>query len=242
VTNVRRGEVPEKAAPAAPRDPELADLGLLTTSGVSDALDRLGIAGQCLGIRPLDRRFRLVGRAFTVRYGPVGQDGGTVGDYIDDLGPDQVVVLDNAGRLDATVWGDLLTITASRRRVAGTVIDGVCRDVDRALALEYPIFSRDVWMRTGKDRVRVDEIGGAVSIGGVRVMAGDALLGDGDGVVAVPRHRLAEVLRVSRQIEAAESSIRAALEHGADLRDARATVGYHALQTRDAPVRDPSGR
>jgi len=236
MADARNGEA---TANAAPRDPELAALGLLTTSGVSDALDRLGIAGQCLGIGPLDRAFRLVGRAFTVRYGPVGTDGGTVGDYIDDLGPDQVVVLDNAGRLDATVWGDLLTITASRRRVAGTVIDGVCRDVDRALALSYPIYSRGAWMRTGKDRVRVDEIGGAVSIGGVRVMAGDALLGDGDGVVAVPRGRLAEVLQVAGRIEAAESRIRAALDRGAGLRDARAQVGYHALQTQ---VRNPSGR
>ncbi len=44
-------------------------------------------------------------RAYTLRYGPVGQDPGSVGDYIDDLGPGQVAVLDNAGRLNATVGG-----------------------------------------------------------------------------------------------------------------------------------------
>ncbi|MGH9036863.1 MAG: RraA family protein, partial [Acidimicrobiia bacterium] len=118
------------------------------TSQVSDALDRLGLTGQCLGIQPLDRSFRLVGVAFTVRYVPVGSEGGTVGDFIDDLEPGTVAVLDNGGRLDATVWGDLLTATAHRRGVAGTVIDGVCRDSDRSLELGYPIFSRGTWMRT----------------------------------------------------------------------------------------------
>ena len=205
-------------------------LAALSTSAVSDALDRLGIAGQALGIAPLDRAFRLAGRAWTVRYGPVGQDRGTVGDYIDDLGPDDVVVLDNQGRLDATVWGDLLTTTAHGRGVAGTVIDGVCRDVDRSLTLGYPIFSRGNWMRTGKDRVRVEATQVAVSIGGVRVEPGDLLLGDGDGLVAVPASRSEEVLAAAAEIERAEDTIRRAVEAGTSLREARRAVGYHTLQ------------
>lgn len=209
--------------------------GALHTFGVteiSDALDRLGISGQCLGIMPLDRSFRLVGRAFTVRYAPVGQDRGTVGDYIDDLDVSQVVVLDNQSRLDATVWGDLLTLTAARNGLAGTVIDGVCRDVARSITLSYPIYSRGNWMRTGKDRVRVEEIGGPVSIGGVRVEVDDWLVGDGDGVVVVPRVRAAEVIAVAREIQAAESQIRDAVGAGEALRAARAQAGYHELQTR----------
>ena len=205
-------------------------LAALSTSAVSDALDRLGIAGQALGIAPLDRAFRLAGRAWTVRYGPVGQDRGTVGDYIYDLGPDYVVVLDNQGRLDATVWGDLLTTTAHGRGVAGTVIDGVCRDVDRSLILGYPIFSRGNWMRTGKDRVRVEATQVAVSIGGVRVEPGDLLLGDGDGLVAIPASRAQEVLAAAAEIERAEDTIRRAVEAGTSLREARRAVGYHTLQ------------
>jgi 4-hydroxy-4-methyl-2-oxoglutarate aldolase len=204
----------------------------LSTSAISDALDRLGIVGQALGITPLDRSFRLVGRAWTLRYGPVGADRGTVGDYIDDLGPDDVVVLDNQGRLDTTVWGDLLTTTAHRRNVAGTVIDGVCRDVDRSLDLGYPIFSRGNWMRTGKDRVRVEATQVPVSIGGIRVEPGDHLVGDGDGLVVVPAARVAEVLATAEAIELAENTIRAAVEAGASLRDARRDVGYHDLQHR----------
>jgi regulator of RNase E activity RraA len=212
--------------------PAVARLAGLSTSGVSDALDKLGIVGQALGIAPLDRSFRLVGRAWTLRYGPVGEDRGTVGDYIDDLGPDDVVVLDNQSRLDATVWGDLLTTTAHRRGVAGTVIDGVCRDVDRSLDLGYPIFARGNWMRTGKDRVRVEATQVPVSIGGVRVEPGDLLLGDGDGLVAVPAARAQEVLLAAEQIEDAEAAIRRAVEAGASLREARITHRYHDLQHR----------
>jgi 4-hydroxy-4-methyl-2-oxoglutarate aldolase len=204
----------------------------LSCTDVSDAMDRLGIVGQCLGIMPLDRSFRLMGRAWTLRYGPVGLDAGSVGDYIDELGPDQVVVLDNQGRMDATVWGDLLTSTASRRGVAGTVIDGVCRDVDRALEVNYPIFARGNWMRTGKDRVRVEATGEPVSIGGVRVEAGDYLLGDGDGVVTVPAPRIMEVVAVAREIAEAEERIRASIGEGVSLREARKRHGYHSLQTR----------
>jgi regulator of RNase E activity RraA len=204
----------------------------LSCTDLSDAMDRLGIAGQCLGIMPLDRSFQLVGRAWTLRYGPIGQGGGTVGDYIDDLGAGDVVVLDNQGRKDATVWGDLLTSTAARRKVAGTVIDGVCRDVDRALALGYPIFSRGNWMRTGKDRVRVEVTQQPVSIGGVRVEPGDWLRGDGDGIVAIPQSRSDEVIAVAQEIHAAEADIRAAIERGADLRKAREECGYHRLQAR----------
>ncbi|MGO9454531.1 MAG: RraA family protein [Candidatus Binataceae bacterium] len=205
--------------------------GLGVTS-ISDALDRLGIRGQCLGIMPLERSFRLAGRAFTLHY--VATDGkpGTVGDYIDDLGPGDVAVLDNQGRVDATVWGDLLTFTAHRRGVAGTVIDGVCRDIDRSIQLDYPIFARGNWMRTGKDRVRLDGTNVPVSIGGITVNPGDYLAGDGDGVVAIPMSRIDEVLATATEIATAEESIRRAIEAGQDLRAARAAVGYFDLQRR----------
>jgi len=69
-------------------------------------------------------------------------------------------VLDNGGRENATVWGDILTWVAHRRGVAGTVIDGACRDTHLSLELGYPIFSRSYSMRTGKDRVQVEAMNG----------------------------------------------------------------------------------
>jgi regulator of RNase E activity RraA len=208
----------------------LARLRALSTPAVSDAMDRLGIGGQCLGVMPLDRSFRMAGAAFTVKY--VDAPGGSVGDFIDDLGPGQVAVLDNAGRLDATVWGDLMTTVAKRRGVEGTVIDGVCRDLDRALGVGFPLFTRGHWMRTGKDRVQLEATEVPVVIGGVTVRPGDLLLGDMNGLVALPHERTGEIVTAAESIESAEAAIRAAITAGADLRDARAQAGYHQLQTR----------
>jgi|SRR5271168_4160271 len=206
-------------------------LGLSCTD-LSDAMDRLGIPCQCFGIRPLDRTFSLAGQAWTLRYGSIGQSGGTVGDYIDDIQEGQVIVLDNLGRMDATVWGDLLTSMSVRRKIGGTVIDGICRDIDRAFELGYPIFSRGNWMRTGKDRVRVEATNEPVNIGGIRVEPGDWLRGDGDGVVVLPAVRVAEILMAAQEVHEAEDHIRAAIESGSTMREARKRFGYHQLQTR----------
>ena len=76
----------------------------LDTTCVSDALDRLGIKGACHGITPLVSGVRAVGPAFTVKYRARGLTCGTVGDFLDDVEPGQVVVIDNAGRTYCTVW------------------------------------------------------------------------------------------------------------------------------------------
>jgi len=204
----------------------------LDTTSLSDALDRLGIAGQCLNIKPLDPRFRLTGRAFTILYGPAGSPPGTVGDYIDDVPVGGVVVLDNGGRENATVWGDILTWVSNRRGIAGTVIDGACRDTHLSRELGYPIYSRSYSMRTGKDRVQVEAMGGTVNIGDARVQQGDILRGDADGVVAIPKEHEEAVLAAAEQIDAAEQQIRAMVNEGHTLTEARAKLGYHKLQTK----------
>ena len=212
---------------------QLADrLKTIGVTTLSDALDRLGIDGQCLGVMPFDRGIAFAGRAFTIRMVPVGLSGGSVGDYIDEVEPGQVVVLDNNGRLDATVWGDILTLVAHRKGIAGTVIDGVCRDIGRSIELGYPIFARANTMRTGKDRVTADAFNVPVQIAGVRVEPGDWLVGDGDGVIAIPAGRADEVLQVAGEIAAAEDRIRDAVLQGSRLDEARRAARYHALQTR----------
>ena len=212
----------------------LESLAELSTTTVSDALDRLGIAGQCLGIKPLDHRFRFCGRAFTLRMVPVSVEGGTVGDYIDEVPPGNIIVIDNAGRADMTVWGDILTFVAAKRGIGGTVIDGMCRDVGRSLELRYPLFSRGSSMRTGKDRVELDAMNVTVSIGGARVSPGDLLLGDADGVVVVPKEKEEEVIAHAKAIDDAETRIREAVEKGMRLDEARRKFKYFKLQSRDA--------
>ena len=205
----------------------------LDTATISDALDKLGVKGQCLGIKPRDHHFRMTGRAFTILYGPADVEPGTVGDYIDDLEPGSVVVLDNGGREDATVCGDILTYLAHKNGVAGTVIDGACRDVHMCLKLGYPVYSRSYSMRTGKDRIQVDATNVPVNIGDAKVHPGDIMRGDSDGVIVIPKEHEEKVLAAAEAIEAAEEKIRAALESGMRLDEARVANKYHNLQTRE---------
>ena len=206
----------------------------LKTVGVcslSDALDKHGIDGQCLGIMPFGPGMKLAGPAFTIRMVPVGSSGGVVGDYIDDVEEGAIVVIDNDGRRDATVWGDILTTVASSKRIGGTVIDGVCRDIESSLRVGYPIFACANTMRTGKDRVTADAYNVTVQLAGVRVNAGDWLVGDSDGVVVIPHSHLEEVLATAERIADTEEKIVEAVKNGARLDDARQALKYHALQT-----------
>lgn len=217
------------------QDSGVARAEKLDTATLSDALDRLGIAGQCHRIKPRDTRFRMTGRAFTILYGPAANPPGTVGDYIDDVPPGGVVVLDNGGREDATVWGDILTEIAHRRGLGGTVIDGLCRDVALCVELGYPVYSRGHWMRTGKDRVQVEAMDVSVNIGEARVRPGDLLRGDADGVVVIPREHEEAVLAAAIEIDHAEQQIREAVRAGMRLDEARKQFRYHALQTKRKP-------
>lgn len=202
----------------------------LNTSSLSDAMDRLGIPGQVQGIRPISPGYVLCGPAFTVRYRPVVEVGETVGDYIDDVPPGSVVAIDNRGRTDCTVWGDILTETGSSRGVAGTVIHGVSRDSVASISVRYPIFSSGTWMRTGKDRVTVDAVNVPINLGGVAVAPGDVIFGDDDGAVVIPRPSLAAVVALAESIDATEEQIRAAVRSGERLDHARAAFNYHSLQ------------
>ena len=206
----------------------------LDTPGVSDALGKLGLPGQCIGVAPLDNYSKvIVGPAFTVQYVSACVPPGTVGDFIEDVLPGDVVVIDNGGRTDCTVWGDIMTQYAGSRQIAATVIDGVCRDVNKALGDGYPIFSKGRFMRTGKDRVQVQSVNQPVSVGTARVCARDIVVADANGVVIVPRARAAEVAACARQIESVEAKIRALIAQGKTLKEARAVLGYHSLQRKD---------
>ena len=207
-------------------------LTALSTAAVSDALDALGLVGALHGIGPLTDTARAVGPAFTVRYEPITDDPGTVGDFLDGVPAGAVVVIDNAGRTDCTVWGGIMTAVATAKHVAGTVVHGVCRDVASAFALGYPVFSAGRFMRTGKDRVRCVAVQQPVLISGVRIAPGDLVTADCDGVAAVAAPHLDAVVELAEHIEHAERRIVEAVRAGSTLAQARADLGYHALQSR----------
>jgi len=214
-------------------DPLVESFTHLDTASVSDAMDKIGIPAGCHGIKPVVHGVKFAGRAFTVKYRACGVvERGTVGDFLDDVPPGHVVVIDNAGRTDCTVWGDIMTTLAHHKGVAGTVIDGVCRDVPKIRDLGYPIFTRDYYMMTGKDRVEIEGVNVPVTVSQRQVRPGDIVMGDDSGVVVIPASRAEEVLKIAQEIEHTEQEILKRIAKGQSLRQAREELKYHALQTK----------
>lgn len=217
--------------PPSPSPAHDAATRSLSTAEISDALDTLRLPGSAQGIRHIAGTRKIMGPAFTVRLVPISlSEPGTVGDFIDDVPAGAVVVIDNGGRLDCTVWGGILSQVAARRGIAGTVVHGTCRDTAEADAVGYPLYATSSFMRTGKDRVQVEAINGPVSLGDVRVMPGDLVCADADGVVVVPAAQAGAVLAKALVTREKEERILEAALAGLPLRDARRQFGYHTLQ------------
>ena len=204
--------------------------GEISTATISDALDKLRIMGGCKDILPIIDNKKIVGPAFTLKYVPVGPESGTVGDYLEATMQGDIIVIDNEGRTHCTVWGDLLTFTAQKLGVSGTVIDGVCRDVTRIRELDYPIFTKGRFMVTGKGRVQLEGVNIPITISNVLVCPGDIVVADDSGVVIVPLARAEEILQLARDIAEAEGLIKKAIENGMPLSEARKQFHYYDLQ------------
>lgn len=221
--------------PSVTRDELVEAFKALDTASVSDAMDKIGIPAGCHGIKPVITGVKFAGRAFTVKYRACGEiERGTVGDFLDDVPPGDVVVIDNGGRTDCTIWGDIMTTLAHHKGIAGTVIDGVCRDVPKIRELGYPIFTRDYYMMTGKDRIEIEAVNVPVTVSQRQVRPQDIVMGDDSGVVVVPASRAEEVLKIAREIEHTEQEILKRIAQGKTLREAREELKYHALQTPNA--------
>lgn len=211
----------------------IKEIKKMDTASISDAMDKLGIPCGLLGIQAVIPGHKICGEAFTVHYIPCGTVKGTVGDFIDDVKPGQVVVIDNGGRTYCTVWGDIMTFTAKTKGIEGTVIDGVCRDVNGIEELDYAIYTKGKYMVTGKERVQVDQVNVPVAMSGVQVRPGDIILGDDSGVLCIPADRAEEILRIAKTIEETEQKIIAEVRKGSTLKAAREKLGYHHLQSRE---------
>ena len=126
-----------------------------------------------------------------------------------------------------------MSICASQKGIAGTVIDGVCRDLPVIRELEYPIFTKGYYMSTGKDRVYVDRICEPVTVSGLQIVPGDILLADDSGAVVIPLAMVETVLKTAQEIAQAEERIVQLVRAGCTLKEAREKTGYHRLQTKD---------
>ncbi|HLN43446.1 MAG TPA: hypothetical protein VK215_13385 [Acidimicrobiales bacterium] len=110
-------------------------------------------------------------------------------------------------------WGEVLTTAAESRGLAGLVIDGGVRDTAALEAHGFPVFSTTIALR-GASKARPGAVGLPADVGGVRVSAGDWLVGDGDGVAVVPAAALEDVLRAGRARADKEDAMFVALRQG----------------------------
>jgi regulator of RNase E activity RraA len=203
----------------------------LSTPEVSDALEIFGVVSGLLGIRPVSSRRKLFGPAFTVAKEVNDRpEIRQAADFVDDIPPGHVVVIDNLGLETSTCWGGILTLYAQKKGLAGTFIHGLHRDADLIRTVDYPVFSRGSFMVTGKGRTRLKAIDVPLDIGGVRITPGDYILADENGGVVIPPVLTEQVLERAEAIHAVEEEIcNLALEQGVPLVEARKRLGYHDL-------------
>lgn len=195
----------------------------LDTGLVSDALDRLGLDGVAAGSWLALGGRRLVGPAVTVRLVPAGAgSASSTGSHLaagalDAARPGQAMVVATEGRVSAGAWGGLLTRAGRVRDVAGVVVDGAVRDADEIEELGVPVFARGATPRSARGRWVEAEWGEAVEVGGVRVEPSDWVVGDGTGVVVVPRGRMAEVLETAEALASVEAAMAKRLDARQDV-------------------------
>jgi 4-hydroxy-4-methyl-2-oxoglutarate aldolase len=189
---------------------ELAQLGAAT---VHEAYGRRGALPSA--IKPIDRSFRVCGPAFTVHCPPA--DNLWIHRAVYAAHPGDVLIVGvRGGFTEAGYWGEILSQAALARRLGGLVLEGGVRDVDQIAGLGFPVFAANVCLRgTSKEPTGDGRLGEPIRIGDVTVHPGDAVLGDGDGVVVVEAAQITAVAAASRARLEQERMILGDLRRGA---------------------------
>lgn len=212
-------------------------LGRLDACALSDALDKLGLAGCVTGLAPLSGTRRIAGRVRTVKLvakdaappaaGPARHLGAAA---IDTASPGEIIVVEQRTGIDAGSWGGILSLGAKLRAIAGVIADGPVRDIDEARQLDFPVFARGVTARTA--RGRIVELGGdiPVEIGGVTVEAGDFALADGSAVVFLRAALADRILDEAELIARKEALIADELRRGTPVGRAMGANYEHMLK------------
>ncbi|MFL5999704.1 MAG: RraA family protein [Streptomyces sp.] len=180
---------------------ETSEYADIPTTTLADLLGRDRVMD--IGIRPLWGPMpRVAGPAFTVRCPP--GDNLMLHAAIHRAPAGSVIVVES-GDLDYALAGGNVCAVAQRRGIAGFVADGLIRDLAEVREAGFPVFARGVIPIPGTKKA-VAPLGGRVLCGGVRVEAGDVVVADEEGVVAVPAARRSDVLAAARAKLAKEAA------------------------------------
>ena len=198
---------------------ELARYGVAT---VYEAAGRTGLID--IPLVQLIPGSRVAGPARTVRCGQ--GDNLMVHAVMEQVQPGEILILTMPEPEPVALIGELLATQALVRQVAGILVDASVRDTEELQSLGLPIWTR--WIRVrGATKTHVGTINEAVTIGGTSIAAGDLVLLDADGAIALAAERVPAILEASRARVRSETALRAQLQAGAlsyDLSGLRAVV------------------
>lgn len=179
----------------------------VSTSNVSDGDHR---AAGLWGLQVITPGQKMVGSALTVRCYP--GDWAKPVEAIDVAHPGQVLVID-AGGVGPAIWGELATLSAIQKGLAGVVVNGAIRDVHEIRKLNFPAFTRLMMPNAGEPK-GLGEIGVPVNISGITICTGDWIIGDDDGVMVIPRQEAEEMVNRAMDWLEKENRIRAEIQKG----------------------------
>jgi len=198
---------------------------------VADCLDRLGVRTQVLEphIRPLYANAKVAGYAATVHCVDVDAVPEDSADWyrgemsaVDSLQPGDVMVVSTCS---GSYWGELLATASRYRGARGLVADAYTRDTLALMEMQFPTFAAGIHCADSLGRIDVDAVGVPIRCGGVEISPGDLVLGDNDGVVAIPASLGAEVIGLAEEKVSGEDLVRAKLAEGMPVSEAFRTYG-----------------
>ncbi|MEM2715121.1 MAG: 3-hexulose-6-phosphate synthase, partial [Candidatus Thermoplasmatota archaeon] len=182
----------------------------VSTCNICDAMHNKGAMRDII---PLRKGYKMVGKALTVK--TMDGDWAKVVEAIDVAEKGDVIVV-QAGDGKQAVWGELATLSAIRKGIAGIVIDGAIRDVHEIVKLDFPAFSKKVVSEAGEPK-GYGEIGCEIICGGQIVRKGDWIVGDDNGVVVIPKEEELEIANRAINVMERENRIREEIRKGSSL-------------------------
>jgi 4-hydroxy-4-methyl-2-oxoglutarate aldolase len=201
-----------------PKSDFVARLSKLDACAVSDALDKIGLKGAVVGLKPMTTIRRIAGRILTIRLGvgepppePKRHIGTTA---IESARPGDIIVVEQLSGIPAAAWGGILSHGAKLSGLAGVIAEGLVRDVDEARQLDFPVYARGATTLTARGRIVELANNQPIRIGDVPVKAGDYAVADSSGVVFVSLEKIEHVLATAEDIAAREARMAEALYAG----------------------------
>jgi 4-hydroxy-4-methyl-2-oxoglutarate aldolase len=180
------------------------------SSIASDVTGNVGFAMDS-GIKPVYEDADLAGSAVTVKAEP--GDNLIIHKAITLAEPGDVLVIDANGYVETGHAGELMCASCKANNLAGIVIDGAIRDRIDIEEMEFPVYARGVHPK-GPLKQDPGSINVTVSVGGVTVEPGDILVGDDEGVTAIPKDGAETVLEAAREKMTAENNTRELVDQG----------------------------